>query len=328
MENYEMPSMRGMFSRAADQPATPPPEDYPVVPLPPVVPDDQPPAPDYPVPPIAGEENPPVEGPVFPVPPIAGGENPPVEGPVFPVPPIAGPGNPPVAPGPVYPVSGYCTVRFLNAVTDFDPMRVLIGGRVVADNLGYGDVGSYYRVRDGFRTVTITSAQNPRIVLYRQSVPFAVNEIITLAIVRGTNGLELVRVSDIPCQNRPRNRACIRAVNLVYNSPALDVILNDGRVVFSDVRYREVTAFKQARPGDYGFYVAQTPYMLSPVYSDIQTLEELPIILANYFLPGFGDVQPLTSSYVDARANSMNTIYIMGAWSRDPVIRTKVVQDF
>ena len=50
-------------------------------------------------------------------------------------------GNPPVAPGPVYPVSGYCTVRFLNAVTDFDPMRVLIGGRVVADNLGYGDVG-------------------------------------------------------------------------------------------------------------------------------------------------------------------------------------------
>ena len=138
-----MPSMRGMFSRAADQPATPPPEDYPVVPLPPVVPDDQPPAPDYPVPPIAGEENPPVEGPVFPVPPIAGGENPPVEGPVFPVPPIAGPGNPPVAPGPVYPVSGYCTVRFLNAVTDFDPMRVLIGGRVVADNLGYGDVGSY-----------------------------------------------------------------------------------------------------------------------------------------------------------------------------------------
>ena len=95
-----MPSMRGMFSRAADQPATPPPEDYPVVPLPPVVPDDQPPAPDYPVPPIAGEENPPVEGPVFPVPPIAGGENPPVEGPVFPVPPIAGLATRPWPPAP------------------------------------------------------------------------------------------------------------------------------------------------------------------------------------------------------------------------------------
>lgn len=299
MYDYTMPSMGAVNRRTADVPDVPL-SDAGMAPS------------DSPAPPVSGEEFPPVES-----------------GPVFPVPPIAGPGGLPVPSVPVYPVSGYCTVRFLNAAMDLDPIRALIGDRVVANDLRYSEIGSYWRVRDGFRTVTVTSASNPRLILYRQSVPFGVNEIVTLAVARSSNGMELVRVSDIPCRNRPRDQACIRTVNLVYNSPALDMILNDGRVVFSDVRCREVTAYKQARPGDYGFYITQTPYALSPVYSDVQTLEELPVILANYYLPGFGQAPPLTSSHVDAQPGSMNTIYLMGRWSMgSPSVRSKVVQDF
>ncbi|MBU5627392.1 DUF4397 domain-containing protein [Oscillibacter sp. MSJ-2] len=330
-----------------DVPATPLPENTPVVPLPPIVPDegdtpvvplppivDQPPAanpdqtPVIPLPPIV--DQPPAanpdQTPVIPLPPIVG--QPPAanpdQTPVIPLPPIVGIPMPGVRPE--YP--GYATVRFLNAVADGEPVRVAVGSRTVANNLAFGNLGNYFNVIDGFRTVTIYSVRSPRTVLYQSSVPMSAGEVITLAIVRSGGVLDLVRVSDKPCNNRPANRACIRAVNLVYNSPALDVVLADGRVVFTDVRYKEVTIWRQARPKEYDFYIAQTPYSLNRMYDDIQTVEDLPLAMAGYYLPGYGSVDPLVSFYVNARAGAMDTIYILGNWNISQVIRTKVVEDY
>lgn len=302
MFDYTMPSMGAVNRRTAEAPSAPPPWD----------PGSETPLPDASTPPAIGGDLPPEEG-----------------VPVFPAPPMGGPGVPPTPSGPVYPVSGYCTVRFLNAAADFAPMRALIGGQVVANHLRYGETGFYWRVKDGFRTVTITSASSHRLILYRQSVPFGVNEIITLAIVQGSSGPELVRISDIPCRSRPQDQACIRTVNLVYNSPALDVILNDGRVVFSDVRYREATAYTQAHTGGYGFYAARTPGQISPACSDVQTPEAPPVIPAGCFLPDFDEITPLTAFSAEAGAGSMNTICLMGRWSAGtPDVHARVIRDF
>lgn len=315
--------------------ATPPPEDYPVVPLPPVVPDDQMPAPNpddtpvIPLPPIVGEpDQPPAanpdQTPVVPLPPIVGN---PDQGypPQYPADP--GPGGIIVLPGLISP--SYCTVRFLNAAAGYEPLRITIGNRLVNSSLPYGSMGSYVRVSDGFRVVTISNPLAPRSIFYQQTIPFNAGELITMAIVRTNTGLDLVRISDVPCRNRPAGRACIRAVNLNFGSPALDVLLNDGRMVFNDVRYKEVTTFKQARPRDYGFYIAQTSYTPTPYFQDIETVEETPLVAPNYFLPGYGGVTPLVSFYVDAKRNGVYTIYILGTWNyANPLLRVKVVEDF
>ena len=52
------------------------------------------------------------------------------------------------------------------------------------------------------------------------------------------------------------------------------------------------------------------------------------MVLPDYFLPGFGTVEPLVSFYVDARAGAMETIYMMGNWNTSREIRTKVVETY
>lgn len=75
-----------------------------------------------------------------------------------------------------------------------------------------------------------------------------------MAIIPSAGGIDLMQISDTPCNNRPYGYSCFRVANLAYYSNPLDVILYDGRVVYSDVRFKEVTSFKRIRPGEYDFY--------------------------------------------------------------------------
>lgn len=311
-------------------------ENIPVVPLPPIVENPQQPVytPDYPVkplPPIVENPQPPVNTPDYPVkplPPIVENPQPPVVGPGFPViplPPIVvNPGQgtqPPVA------NPGFSMVRFLHAVSDAGPVNVSVGIRTVANNLSFGNLSAYNRIQDGFHSVTVSSSANPNSIIFRGRIPFNTNEKITLAIVKEGNGYNLVRISDQPCQNRPAVRGCLRAVNLIYNSPPMDVIFTDGRIAFPDVRYKEVSFFKQVWPGEYDFYIAQTPYSPTADIIDIDVLNNLPVVLVNFMLPGFGQVEPLVSSYVTVRAGGMYTIYMLGNWQTSSFIQVKVAED-
>ncbi len=223
--------------------------------------------------------------------------------------------------------AGFSTVRFLHAASGYGSVHISIGLKNVATDLSFTNTSNYYQIQDGFYIVTITSASNPGIALFRGRIPFNTNETITLAIIRATNGLNILRISDQLCQNRPKNRGCLRAVNLIYNSPAMDVVLTDGRIAFSDIRYKEITSYKQARPGKYEYYIAQTPYTLSGNTSNIDILDNLPVILTNFFLPGYGNVTPLVSSSIEIKANMMYTIYMFGNWETSSELIVKSIEN-
>lgn len=320
--------------------------DGPVVPLP----DPGEGNPVYPYPdvdlPVAPLPGPGEGGPVYPYPgidlPVAPLPGPGEGGPVYPgtgggepVIPLPNPGEG----GPVYPGSGviilpgiihprYCTVRFLNAVADYDPLRIIVAPRQISNRVNFGGLTNYFHVIDGFRLVTITSAYAPYRILYQQTIPFRAGEIATMAVVRGNSGLDLVRISDMPCNNIPRSRACIRTINLAYPAPPLDVFLTDGRLVFNDVAYKESTNFKQAMPRDYSFFVAKTQFIPLPNFQDIETIEQTPMVAPDLTLQGSDTVTPLVTFFVDARPGAMYSIYILGTWYNSPNLRVRVVEDF
>lgn len=209
---------------------------------------------------------------------------------------------------PIRPIMGVCRVRFLNASATYSPLRILIGSRLITSNLPYANMTTYNNIQEGFRTVTITSAASPRIILFQGKIPFNSAEVITLAIIRSINGLELLRISDAYTLTNPMDRGGIRLANLAYNSPPLDLFLVNGRAVFSDVRYKEVTLFKQASPRKYEFYLAQTPYFIEPRYSDIETIEDMPIVMP------YGAYDSIARFSLDIKAGIMYTIYILGNW--------------
>ena len=213
--------------------------------------------------------------------------------------------------------NNYCKVRFLNAVNQYSSLVVVISGRQVASGLSFASLTSYGKVSDGFRTVTIALPNG--YVLLRKSIPFHAGTTVTMAIIPSASGLDLMEISDTPCSNRSYGYSCFRVCNLAYYSNPLDVILYDGRIVYSDVRFKEVTSFKQIRPGEYDFYLAETVLSPMPRSMDIETLDSAS---SDVIYP-----EPLLSFYVNVRSNAMYTVYILGRDNTSTSLQTIIVED-
>ena len=96
----------------------------------------------------------------------------------------------------------------------------------------------------------------------------------TIAVINRPGGLDLLRITDNCCFTSLQ-AAHFRVGNLARNSGALDVLLPDGRAVYSDVRFKEIASFKRIAPGAYEFLFAETNQLPAPAYSDIETLDSV-----------------------------------------------------
>ena len=105
-----------------------------------------------------------------------------------------------------------------------------------------------------------------------------------------------------------RELGCLRVANMSYENSAFDVLLYGGETVFRDVRFKEVTPMKQARPGEYDFYITNA--------ARIGVIREIPIIVIGNFRPGNMASEPLLSFGVDIEEGGRYTCYIIGnSWS-------------
>ena len=193
-------------------------------------------------------------------------------------------------------------VRFLNTANGYDPFLIYINRQLVVNGLGFAEASQYGKVSSGFQTVTVTSMSG--YVYIQKPMMFQADSVSTIAIITTQSGLDLEQISDYPCAT-PMNTSCIRACNLSYNSGPLNVILNNGYVVFSNINYREVTPFSRVRPGGYQMYV--TNAIMTP------TAQARP--------------ETLVSLFVNVRANSIYTIYIFNWGSSPDSLRTMVIED-
>ncbi len=206
-------------------------------------------------------------------------------------------------------------VRFLHAAVQSVPYLISIGTRIATRSLRFAEASDYIKVADGFRTITIMSAASPRTILCRRNIPFRKGDKITLAIINTAGGIDLITVPDSTCENRPRSQGCFRFVNLSYNCVPLDVLLFDGRTVFSDVRFKEITTYRRTRPGEYGFYIVPTPTPTISAYArtvDIETLEDMPLEVDDTYMPGYGNLSPLATFYETFEAGISHTSYFLG----------------
>lgn len=179
------------------------------------------------------------------------------------------PGNA-IQPLPTTPTFSYAAIRFLNAAYGYSGFRAFIGNRRAASLLSFSAVSAYSRVSSGYQTVTITGTDG--YIYLQKTLPFESGGRFTIAIINRPGGLDLLKITDNCCAY-PTRTAHFRVGNLARNSGALDVLLPDGRTVFTDVRFKEVTAFKRISSGAYEFLFAETNQLPAPAYSDIETLD-------------------------------------------------------
>lgn len=191
----------------------------------------------------------------------------------------------------------YCTIRFLHAAVGYEAVNISIGNKPLARRLQYGEVSSYYIETTGFRIISVTDAGFGNAVIDRETFLFNADDVYTIALVNGMNGLSMFLISDMPCRNRRQNFSCVRAVNLSYNSPALDVTIQSDMTRFEDLRFKTVSAYQQVMRGEQEFYVSET-VSGAPVLDTIEQIEARKI----YTLYILGDVYTypgLTSLFVE-----------------------------
>lgn len=220
---------------------------------------------------------------------------------------------PPIVTKPGQPVMRCCRVRFFHAAVQAGSLNVNVGSQRVASNLAFGNFSTYYCFAEGFRTVSLINAGSGRTLLLRKTVPMSYGEQLTFVIVNNasTGALELVRVNDTACSGQMGGFGCLRMANFLLGDTALDLLTADGRVLFSDVRYKETTLSRRLRPGSYSFLVANTPVRIEPRIQDVE-MDQGEWRISQRYLPGYGEMDLLLSFGMQARRGVLSTAYIIG----------------
>ena len=242
----------------------------------------------------------------------------------IPVIPLPNPGEGgPVYPGgfiqPIQPLPTvtYAAVRFLNAAYGYPAFRVYVGNRRAARLLNFASLSAYVRLAAGYQTVTVTGTDG--YVYIQKTIPFEAGGRFTIAVINRPGGLDLLRITDNCCFTSLQ-AAHFRVGNLARNSGALDVLLPDGRAVYSDVRFKEIASFKRIAPGAYEFLFAETNQLPAPAYSDIETLDSV-FIGANP-LP-----DTAASVYLQVTRGRAYTVYLLQNGQSYNAVSPLVVED-
>lgn len=256
-------------------------------------------------------------GPVYP------GNDVPVE-PVIPLPDV-GEG------GPVYPgnnwvcpdgscggtTAGVSKVRFLNAAFGYPSFRVSVANSRFVNRLNYASVTGYGRVRSGYQTVTVTGLNG--YVYMQKNMPFQINGQTTIAIINTASGLDLLQIADLCCP--PSNGySSFRVGNLAYNSGPLDVLMSDGRVVYGDLRYKEVASFRRIVPGTYQFFYADTSLTPMPAALEIEPLDSA-------WLGVYPPYETFGSLYLDVSGRTVYTVYLLQSGNNRNEIQNLILVD-
>ena len=220
---------------------------------------------------------------------------------------------PPIVTQPGQPVMRCCRVRFFHAAVQAGSLNVNVGSQRVASNLAFGNFSTYYCFAEGFRTISLINAGSGRTLLLRKTVPMSYGEQLTFVIVNNasTGALELVRVNDTACSGQMGGFGCLRMANFLLGDTALDLLTADGRVLFSDVRYKETTLSRRLRPGSYSFLVANTPVRIERRIQDVE-MDQGEWRISQRYLPGYGEMDLLLSFGMQARRGVLSTAYIIG----------------
>jgi hypothetical protein len=141
-------------------------------------------------------------------------------------------------------------IRVLHASPGASGVDVYANGNLIARNLRYRNFTPYLKVTPGaynIRVYRFGTTTNP---IVSTNVTLNPGAIYTAAAIgRPVNiGLFLISDTRVPVS---QSRANVRFIHLSPDSPALDITLPDGRILFSNVGYRGVTNYIPLNPGRY-----------------------------------------------------------------------------
>jgi hypothetical protein len=186
------------------------------------------------------------------------------------------------------PAAGKAHVRFVHLSPDAPAVDVAVaGGSVLFSNVAFQEASSYLPVDAGTYDLEVRLAGTDTVVLPVPGVTLSdgtVYTVFAMGLAAGTPPLEAVLSAD-------SGNARVRVVHASPDAPAVDILV-DGGVAFSNLAFRDITAYATLRSGIHLIQVVPTGTAAPVVSSVTLTLDRD----TDYTVTAAGTLTPLDAA--------------------------------
>lgn len=141
-------------------------------------------------------------------------------------------------------------IRILHASPNAPAVDIYANNKLIAKNLPYKKFTEYLNVAPGEYKVQVYPAGTYNKPILNTTIEIAPNSIYTVAAINMLKDLQLFPIIE-PHRALSPSVAFVRFGHLSPNTPNVDITLPDGKKVFKDVEYKEVTGYLPLAPGNY-----------------------------------------------------------------------------
>lgn len=141
-------------------------------------------------------------------------------------------------------------LRVFHASPDAPPVDVYFNNRLAVSNLAYRSFTEYLPVPAGVSNVKVYPAGRTTNPVINTNINIPPKTILTVAAINELENLALYAIEDTPMPI-PMGKTYVRVGHLSPNAPAVDVRLPNGRDLFKDIEYKEISDYKLVEPGTY-----------------------------------------------------------------------------
>lgn len=178
----------------------------------------------------------------------------------------------------------FCTksyVRFLNAITNSSGVDIYIDGIMVADNLYEGEFTSYLMVYPDTYKYKVYKAGTTTNPIVDSEIVIKKNTEYTAAITGNMNDLANICIVMVDNQREntpPVRTAIIKFTNLLSGCDPLNLVLDDGTILYKDIAYKDSTPNIMLVPGVYTFSL-----VIADTNKNIITLPDIELNRNTYY---------------------------------------------
>ncbi|WMJ80863.1 DUF4397 domain-containing protein [Clostridium sp. MB40-C1] len=141
-------------------------------------------------------------------------------------------------------------IRILHASPDAPPVDVYANGNLIAKNLPYKGFTEYLQVPPGRYNIKIFSSGKTINPVINTNLILEPETIYTVAAINKLANIRLMPFVD-PIIPQIENKAYVRFGHLSPNTPRVDITLPNGKILFENVGFEDLTNYIAVDPGTY-----------------------------------------------------------------------------
>ena len=148
--------------------------------------------------------------------------------------------------------------RILNAIADAPALDVYANEMLIASNLKYGEFSRYMKFMPGNYTVTVYPSGNQTSAIIEANITIDRNLAYTGALTGDLSDQANLSIYMIPESKETNNMdrmAAVKIINLSPVGPPMNLLVDDGPILFSDIEYGDVTENVAMPAGTYTLHL-------------------------------------------------------------------------